>query len=72
MSGKKPTTVECPTCKKPVVWNEESPFRPFCSKRCQLIDLGAWANEEHVISNEDSDQELDMDHFDTGNGESFH
>ena len=34
-------TVNCPTCGKTVVWGEISPFRPFCSKRCQLIDLGA-------------------------------
>ncbi|MBM7455342.1 hypothetical protein HNR62_001202 [Oceanisphaera litoralis] len=43
------TTVPCPTCKKPVEWNEQSPFRPFCSKRCQLIDLGEWADEEKRI-----------------------
>lgn len=39
-------TVNCPTCGKIVVWNEQSPHRPFCSKRCQLIDLGEWAAEE--------------------------
>ena len=43
------TEVKCPTCGKPVLWNEQSPFRPFCSKRCQLIDLGEWANEERRI-----------------------
>lgn len=31
---------------KPVPWTQESQFRPFCSKRCQLIDLGEWAEEE--------------------------
>lgn len=41
--------VNCPTCKKIVVWNENSPFRPFCSKRCQLIDLGEWASEEKEL-----------------------
>ena len=40
------TIVNCPTCGKNVVWSEQSPFRPFCSKRCQLIDLGEWAAEE--------------------------
>ncbi len=40
------TIVNCPTCGKTVVWGEQSPFRPFCSKRCQLIDLGEWAAEE--------------------------
>ncbi|OAN16580.1 DNA gyrase inhibitor [Photobacterium jeanii] len=44
-----PTIVKCPTCQTEVVWNETSAFRPFCSKRCQLIDLGEWAEEEKAI-----------------------
>ncbi|AHK19910.1 DNA gyrase inhibitor [Yersinia similis] len=47
--------VNCPTCGKVVIWGEQSPFRPFCCKRCQLIDLGEWADEEKRIS---SDTEL--------------
>ncbi len=43
------TIVKCPTCEKPVEWSEKSPYRPFCSERCRLIDLGAWAGEEHRI-----------------------
>ena len=43
------TTVECPTCGAPVEWGPQSPFRPFCSERCKLIDLGAWASEAHAI-----------------------
>ncbi|UYU32610.1 DNA gyrase inhibitor YacG [Siccibacter colletis] len=43
------TRVDCPTCGQSVVWNESSPYRPFCSKRCQLIDLGEWADEEKRI-----------------------
>jgi len=42
--------VPCPQCKKSVVWQASSEFRPFCSKRCQLIDLGEWAEENHKIS----------------------
>ncbi|MFY8273610.1 DNA gyrase inhibitor YacG [Pseudoalteromonas sp. SSDWG2] len=45
-----PTTVNCPTCEKPVLWGEQSPHRPFCSKRCQLIDLGEWSDESNTIS----------------------
>ncbi|WJG10196.1 DNA gyrase inhibitor YacG [Aliiglaciecola sp. LCG003] len=41
--------VNCPTCKEKVVWNEQSKFRPFCSKRCQLIDLGEWSDEKMSI-----------------------
>ncbi|MDN5451599.1 MAG: DNA gyrase inhibitor YacG, partial [Enterobacterales bacterium] len=39
-------TVNCPICGKSVIWGEQSPYRPFCCKRCQLIDLGEWADEE--------------------------
>lgn len=46
------TVVNCPTCGRKVIWNETSPFRPFCSKRCQLIDLGEWASEEKRIASE--------------------
>jgi endogenous inhibitor of DNA gyrase (YacG/DUF329 family) len=44
--------VKCPTCGRPLEWSEASPFRPFCSERCRLIDLGAWLSEEHSIAGE--------------------
>jgi len=47
--------VDCPTCSKKVTWNDEFPFRPFCSDRCQKIDLGAWASEEYSIPVETQD-----------------
>lgn len=42
--------VNCPTCQKDVIWQASSKFRPFCSERCRLIDLGDWADENHKIS----------------------
>lgn len=55
-------TVNCPTCKAPVTWDESFPERPFCSHRCRLIDLGAWAAEEHVIEGrQDDEQDLFSD-----------
>ncbi len=42
--------VNCPTCQKKVLWLAENTERPFCSKRCKLIDLGDWAAENHKIS----------------------
>jgi len=48
----------CPACQKPVVW-KSSPWRPFCSERCKLIDLGAWASGEYklpVKPEDESDQ----------------
>jgi uncharacterized protein len=46
------TTVKCPTCRRPVEWAPDSPYRPFCSERCRLIDLGAWFDEKHRIPDE--------------------
>ena len=44
--------VKCPTCRRPVEWSAESVYRPFCSDRCRLIDLGAWFSEQHKIPDE--------------------
>ncbi|MBT4883610.1 DNA gyrase inhibitor YacG [Glaciecola sp.] len=41
--------VACPNCKATVVWSAASEHRPFCSKQCQLIDLGEWADEVKAI-----------------------
>ncbi len=41
--------VACPNCKVTVVWSAASEHRPFCSKQCQLIDLGEWADEVKAI-----------------------
>jgi len=46
-------TVRCPTCEKLVKWTPDNPWRPFCSERCKLIDLGEWASESHRISGEE-------------------
>ena len=53
-----PRIIECPTCKAPVSWVASSPERPFCSPRCRLIDLGAWAAEEHVIPGDDDEGDV--------------
>lgn len=49
MSQNEAIMVTCPGCGQKVIWSESSPYRPFCSKRCQLIDLGEWAAEEKRI-----------------------
>jgi endogenous inhibitor of DNA gyrase (YacG/DUF329 family) len=41
--------VKCPTCGRVIEWSDAFPFRPFCSERCRLIDLGAWLTEQHAI-----------------------
>jgi endogenous inhibitor of DNA gyrase (YacG/DUF329 family) len=40
--------LNCPQCRQPTVW-EGNDFRPFCSQRCRLLDLGAWAGESYRI-----------------------
>jgi len=41
---------KCPHCDGDVDLSPINQFRPFCSEKCKLLDLGEWANEEHVIS----------------------
>jgi endogenous inhibitor of DNA gyrase (YacG/DUF329 family) len=44
-------TITCPICKKETTWDRNE-FRPFCSARCRLIDLGKWASDEYRIADE--------------------
>jgi len=39
----------CPICKKATNSDFDKDF-PFCSERCRLTDLGAWASEKYVVS----------------------
>jgi len=48
-----PATVTCPTCGRELEW-AGAPFRPFCSERCRLIDLGAWFSEQRAIPGDDA------------------
>jgi hypothetical protein len=46
-------TVQCPTCGKPVEWTPRQRWRPFCSERCKLIDLGNWLDESNRIAGDE-------------------
>ncbi|MGB8338068.1 MAG: DNA gyrase inhibitor YacG [Burkholderiales bacterium] len=46
---KKTRAVPCPQCGQPAIYSPENKFRPFCSERCKMIDLGAWADETYRI-----------------------
>jgi uncharacterized protein len=52
----------CPICKKTTDSDKDLEF-PFCSERCRLLDLGAWASEKYVVSdpifNEEEIPEMD-------------
>ena len=41
--------ITCPICGKEKTWRVENLFRPFCSERCKLIDLGEWACDQYKI-----------------------
>jgi endogenous inhibitor of DNA gyrase (YacG/DUF329 family) len=44
-----PAVVSCPTCGAAVSWTAENRWKPFCSQRCKLIDLGQWAAETYRL-----------------------
>ncbi len=46
----------CPICKSPTDSEANADF-PFCSERCRLLDLGAWASEKYVVSDHIFDEE---------------
>ena len=52
--------VRCPHCGPRAKATQENPWRPFCSRRCKLIDLGAWFEEEHRIAG-DSERSFDRE-----------
>ena len=43
--------VPCPRCGTRHEW-DGNPWRPFCSERCKLIDLGGWFDESNAIPGE--------------------
>jgi endogenous inhibitor of DNA gyrase (YacG/DUF329 family) len=47
---------KCPECGRPV----EGSFAPFCSKRCQQIDLGRWLKGEFVIPGKPDEDRTDL------------
>jgi endogenous inhibitor of DNA gyrase (YacG/DUF329 family) len=52
--------VACPHCGTPVPWIESSRYRPFCSVRCKVADLGAWANDGYRIAASEETPPEDM------------
>lgn len=63
MSTSKIRTVPCPICKEPSEWSPANEYRPFCSRRCKLIDLGQWATDKYCIPGQEppTPQQLEMD-----------
>lgn len=53
--GGKSGIARCPQCEAVAEHGNANPWRPFCSKRCKLLDLEGWFTERHVIPGESED-----------------
>lgn len=56
--------VACPQCGASIEWSQQNRYRPFCSERCKMIDLGAWATERYrvpVVEADDAELPVDDD-----------
>jgi endogenous inhibitor of DNA gyrase (YacG/DUF329 family) len=47
------SSVPCPRCGQPAAFDPSNPWRPFCSERCKVVDLGDWASERYRVPAED-------------------
>jgi endogenous inhibitor of DNA gyrase (YacG/DUF329 family) len=53
--------VDCPTCGRRTEYSPTNRWRPFCSERCKMIDLGVWANDGYAIPGEPLDPDAPPD-----------
>jgi uncharacterized protein len=53
--------VACPRCGTAVAWSPDSRYRPFCSERCKMIDLGDWASERFRVPVAERDESAEDD-----------
>ena len=55
---------KCPVCNNIT----DQKYRPFCSSRCKLIDLGNWIDGSYRLPTDDVPEEADIIDF----GSHFH
>lgn len=58
MTAKK---IPCPRCKEETLFSPENPFRPFCSERCKMIDLGNWASGGYRVPTPEGENSENQD-----------
>ena len=65
--------IKCPKCGKKTHFAGNE-FRPFCSERCKVSDLGAWAAEAYFIRGEDAvvEEELNYLSEETDGNQTYH
>ena len=59
--SKKIIYVNCPQCNQCIEYSFSNAYRPFCSERCRMIDLGQWANEGYKIPIENNPGDFNED-----------
>jgi endogenous inhibitor of DNA gyrase (YacG/DUF329 family) len=52
-----PRIIACPTCGKATAFAASNRWRPFCSERCRMCDLGGWASETYRVPAEPSEDD---------------
>lgn len=50
--------VRCPACGGPSPFTPTNAWRPFCSERCRLEDLAAWAEDRYRVAAAPSEDDL--------------
>jgi len=50
-------TVRCPVCREHIRYDTGNPYRPFCSERCRMVDLGQWLAEDYRVVGEPAARE---------------
>jgi len=51
--------MQCATCKSPL--KRDAKTLPFCSKRCQDIDLGRWFAGSYRIASDEPPDEVELE-----------
>ncbi|HEY8353640.1 MAG TPA: DNA gyrase inhibitor YacG [Methylophilaceae bacterium] len=60
MATEQKRLVACPQCKQLAEYSTSNRFRPFCSERCRMIDLGQWASESYRIPEQNREPDADL------------
>ena len=55
------TEVKCPQCSKKFIYDPKNEFRPFCSERCKMIDLGHWFEGSYTVPSKEPLSEEDLE-----------
>ncbi|HEX4872338.1 MAG TPA: DNA gyrase inhibitor YacG [Nevskiaceae bacterium] len=45
----------CPQCRQTTGLSPANPWRPFCSERCKLLDLGEWMSGRYALPADPAD-----------------